>query len=553
MLLQTNRIIKIFSVLLSVLFFIRLFLMLFHTDKSLTQDLGRHLTLGKLIWEEKYVPDTNLFSYTYPDFPFINHHWGSEVVFYLSAETFSPEFLIFMKICMIFVAVSLIFLFACNRTGIIPSAGAVYIAILIFQGRTDVRPEIFGYLLYSVFLIILYKSSEYRYSNLLFLLPIITLVWVNLHISFIVAAATYFLFVLVKLIKRNADRKILITGLLIIMSLVINPYGLKGLLYPLQIFGNYGYSIVENQNPFFLSAVMPSIQLSVFKFSLLIMFLLTPVLIIRRKYFEASVVWLTAGLSLTAVRHFSFYALSIVYPLSLASHIFVSFIKSKISLRKSIEQGISVILLAAFSLIFIIDIRSLISGVPYMNNLYEQYGFGFAPGGEKMADFFLEKELQGPIFNNFDDGSYLIYRLYPREKVFVDGRPEAYPADFFQTVYIPMQNDAGTWEKYSEIFGIRTILFTHHDMTPWAMNFLKQITRNRDWVTVYLDSYGIILVRRESADRLQYISSENFTDVLRRRIQDAREEKEKEIYLRLYSIVTADYSLVPRKNIAFQG
>jgi hypothetical protein len=58
----------------------------------------------------------------------------------------------------------------------------------------------------------------------------------------------------------------------------------------------------------------------------------------------------------------------------------------------------------------------------------------------------IAKNLKGPIFNNFDIGSYLIFRLYNKSlpagrQVFVDGRPEAYPASFFQITYILMQQD----------------------------------------------------------------------------------------------------------------
>ena len=49
---------------------------------SFTEDLGRHLLLGRIISEQHAVPRTNLLTYTYPDFPFVNHHWLSEVFLY---------------------------------------------------------------------------------------------------------------------------------------------------------------------------------------------------------------------------------------------------------------------------------------------------------------------------------------------------------------------------------------------------------------------------------------------------------------------------------------
>src|SRR5262249_23586842 len=45
-------------------------------------DLGRHLKNGQLFIESGWIPKINLYSYVYPDYPFINHHWGSGVLFY---------------------------------------------------------------------------------------------------------------------------------------------------------------------------------------------------------------------------------------------------------------------------------------------------------------------------------------------------------------------------------------------------------------------------------------------------------------------------------------
>lgn len=49
-----------------------------HPIYAINEDLGRHLALGRIIIQTDHVPLTNLFSYTYSSFPFINTHWLSE-------------------------------------------------------------------------------------------------------------------------------------------------------------------------------------------------------------------------------------------------------------------------------------------------------------------------------------------------------------------------------------------------------------------------------------------------------------------------------------------
>ena len=74
---------------------------------------------------------------------------------------------------------------------------------------------------------------------------------------------------------------------------------------------------------------------------------------------------------------------------------------------------------------------------------------GLMPNVNASAEFFKQSGLKGPIFSNYDIGGYLIYHLEGQEKVFVDNRQEAFPPDFFQKVYIPMQEDPAVWKDMS--------------------------------------------------------------------------------------------------------
>ena len=130
-------------------------------------------------------------------------------------------------------------------------------------------------------------------------------------------------------------------------------------------------------------------------------------------------------------------------------------------------------------------------------------------GGEKAVTFFLTNNLHGPIFNNFDIGSYLAYRFYPQERVFVDGRPEAYPANFLQHVYIPMQQDPSLFSHVAKQYGFNAIIFSHTDQTPWAEAFLEHITKDSAWKIVYLDEMMIILL--PSSSTLPAVTSATIT------------------------------------------
>src|SRR3989344_449297 len=135
----------------------------------------------------------------------------------------------------------------------------------------------------------------------------------------------------------------------------------------------------------------------------------------------------------------------------------------------------------------------------YFFSSYNQKGFGLTPSSPHSANFFLENNLSGPIFNNYDIGSYLIFYLYPREKVFVDNRPEAYSSDFFTNLYIPLQENETFWKESESQFN--TIFFNRNDLTPWAQKFLINRIQDSSWAPVYIDSSTIIFLKRNEQNQ----------------------------------------------------
>ena len=109
------------TALIFVLLFGLLAVFLVHNFDSIGQDIGRHLKTGEIIWQTKSVPTTNLFSFTEPDFPFTNHHWLSEVIFYGIFSLGGFTGLILLKVFVVLVTFLLLF-FATKHLWIIDFA-----------------------------------------------------------------------------------------------------------------------------------------------------------------------------------------------------------------------------------------------------------------------------------------------------------------------------------------------------------------------------------------------------------------------------------------------
>jgi hypothetical protein len=90
-------------------------------------------------------------------------------------------------------------------------------------------------------------------------------------------------------------------------------------------------------------------------------------------------------------------------------------------------------------------------------------------------------------------GDYLIYRLYPRSRVFVDGRSDFY-GDAFETKLLDVLNVSYGWDQTLARFGVDTVLMPPNSPLTGA---LKESSR---WRVVYDD--GVALMFRASGQAL---------------------------------------------------
>ena len=103
----------------------------------------------------------------------------------------------------------------------------------------------------------------------------------------------------------------------------------------------------------------------------------------------------------------------------------------------------------------------------------------------------LRADTTARIFTDDEWGDYLIWSLYPKNRVFVDGRSDFYGNDF-EEKYIDVLKVKYGWEKTLGRFRIDTILLSPDAPLAGA---LKESSR---WRVVYDD--GVALVFRKNAD-----------------------------------------------------
>jgi hypothetical protein len=147
------------------------------------------------------------------------------------------------------------------------------------------------------------------------------------------------------------------------------------------------------------------------------------------------------------------------------------------------------------SAVLVLLVMSIIQGQVFARiSSTTQFGLHIPVGHQRAVDFYREAGIRGPIFNNFDIGSYLIWKL-PEERVFIDGRPEAYPSEFIQETYIRAQEREDVWERVLEEYELNAVFWNTRDITPWSYTFMARLQQDPAWVRVYDDGSIRILVR----------------------------------------------------------
>lgn len=119
---------------------------------------------------------------------------------------------------------------------------------------------------------------------------------------------------------------------------------------------------------------------------------------------------------------------------------------------------------------------------------------------EQASRFISSSGLQGRMFNSYNFGGYLIWKLYPQHRVFIDGRgldPDIYNNWKLMTS-ASLQEVGGRKEfevlldRYEVDYVVQPLVyFGTGRLTP----LLKFLMIKADWIPVYIDQQSFILVR----------------------------------------------------------
>ena len=158
-------------------------------------------------------------------------------------------------------------------------------------------------------------------------------------------------------------------------------------------------------------------------------------------------------------------------------------------------------LLGAMAVIHVLAAGSLAAS-GFQQTLGRTFSHSLYPGRfpEKAVEFIEKNSPDGKIFNHFNWGGYLIWELYPRYKVFIDGRSLNLRA---LSHYTYMLWDPSTATKLLNGYGIRTVIIPPgNPFTGEAYELVKILDFDKQWHLVFRDQFSLVYVRGGENDGL---------------------------------------------------
>jgi tetratricopeptide (TPR) repeat protein len=206
-------------------------------------DIFWHLRTGQIIRQTGQVPSSDLFTYSRPGAPWIDLHWIFQVAVSWLYERGGAAALNLAK-CVV-TCVAMLILVTCRRRDwpLWVTLVAWLPALLVLGGRMYVRPETLSLLYLAVYLAVLTRWD--RHPMLVAILPLVQVAWVNSHGLFVFGPILLVLALLDAAVRPRSLapgpgrwwRIVGIGALATLAACLVNPYGIRGAVYPIELAG----------------------------------------------------------------------------------------------------------------------------------------------------------------------------------------------------------------------------------------------------------------------------------------------------------------------------
>lgn len=469
------------------LFYITLFLLIlaFSTTANYFDfDLWARLIAGMGVIEGGHVLTSDFLSYT-PVHTWWDHEWGAGVIFYAVLKFFGPYSLIVLQALMLFGI-----FFTVSKIVKLKSSYNPYNILLYFFAlmavmdnlNNPIRCHMFSFLFFTIFIYILEKVRKGN-NKLLFIIPIMVIFWNNIHGGVVSGLGLIGMYAVGEFLNKKPYAKYLITLGISLPLLLINPWGYQYIKFLLMANTMKRPYIVEWWGLFSKFHLFKQIKFKLFMlFSVIAEGLFTYKSIknqtLKNWYEKADkvkyiVVLSTLYLSISHIKLLPFFAIVTL------CYLYDDFYKLFENIKLPAIKDKIIYILLLFISIFTLSVKNF--SVPAGIDIYPV----------KEVEFIKINNLNGKILTNFGYGSYVSYKLYPQNKIFMDGRYEEVYNDYMVPLLKEFMLAYPHWHQLLEYFPPDVMII---EKSYPIYNTLKA---EKQWVAVYEgNNFGVFLPKK---------------------------------------------------------
>lgn len=403
-----------------------------------------------------------------------------------------------------------------------------FMTLLFVQPLTfEIRPHVLSWIFLNLVLLSL-ESYKRGNKKMLFALPVIMLFWVNTHSLSILGLATIAIYNAGIFFENNKiDKKLLWFSVISFAVFFINPYFIDGLIYPFTQFGLIsGNSLVKSyfgelQSPF-TAKEMEVLGAAYFTSPLLLIHLFAILSVcsifyaaVKKQFTDALLLAAYLVVLYLANKNYGYF-LMVSLPLIAKHAIYWVEHRNNERLKQKTGQADkkknktngelkpSVVIPAeqrlykrfAFASVILavfIGITSISDGYPIFR--HSPYRFGITADKDQLpvgaTAFLNNNRVKGKLLNHLDFGGYLM--AHYSEKVFIDGRMDVLPEDFFNKYYESLTMRNGIKKLLNE-YDPDIVVFPYVKASYWWDYFISNKNRS-GYKAVYFDGLSVIYLK----------------------------------------------------------
>ena len=472
-------------------------------------DFWWHLTTGDWILSHHAIPRHDLYTFTVPDHRWITHEWLSEVVM---AGLFGLGKLPLVSLffgALLAAGFVLVYRSIDRRVNFVVAGLSLVLGAAAANVIWGPRIQMVTFTLSALTLLWIKRFCEGK-SRAIYLLPLVVLLWANLHAGFFIV----YVFLGVALVAEAAKvvlhrpdalalgrlRALALVLLASLAAAIVNPNGWDIYLYPLQTVGSGVQQtlIVEWHSPNFQMAEIRIFEATIF-------LLLLGLAVARRVETRQLLLLLTGlGLALQSQRNLALF--TVVAVPALADYGQQAWERLRPRLKRSGRplpasglmasvNGLVLVLLAA-----LVMVQMLPSLVQRVDGKLVARDFPV-----KAADFLVQHPPPGHMLNVYGYGGYLIFRLFPQQPVFVYG-DAAVTGDKLLEDYAHLQYLYPDQPQLLEHYGVNWVIFHSDDAIVTELRQDHNAPGHTGWFELHTFDKATVMMR-DTPDNRAYATS----------------------------------------------